>query len=128
MGQDTGLELGDLTDRIIGAAIAVHRSLGPGFVESVYELALAVEFDLRGLDFERQIPVRIVYKNRVVGLHRLDFFVAEEVVVELKTVKRLEDIHFSITRSYLKAVRKRHGLLLNFLSPTLDVRRVLLER
>ena len=115
----------DLTGRIIGCAIAVHRELGPGFLESVYEQAMAVELRRAGLHFERQKLLPVHYQGELVGEHRLDLLVEAPIVVELKAVSALEDIHFAIVRSYLKAARLEHGLLLNFAAMPLTVRRVL---
>ena len=119
------LEHEDLTGRIIGAAIEVHRHRGPGFLESIYESALMVELRNRRIAFTRQLAVPIVYQGVEVGLHRLDLFVEEQIVVELKAVKDVTPTHFAIVRSYLKAVRQKHGLLLNFTKPKLDIHRVL---
>lgn len=114
----------ELTGQIIASAIAVHRALGPGFLESVYEAALCVEFALQGIAFERQKPVLITYRDHPVGEHRLDLFVEGRVVVELKAVKSLEDIFFAQTRSYMKAAGVESGLLLNFAAMPLTVKRV----
>src|SRR6266404_3160856 len=112
-----------LTDRIIAAAIRVHRELGPGFLESVYEEALAVEFALSGIQFVRQKPIALFYKDHQIGEHRLDFLVEDQIVVELKAISALEDIHFAIGRSYLKAMNLQDGLLLNFASAPLTIKR-----
>ena len=90
-----GLRNSEITDRIIAAAIHVHRELGPGFLEGIYEEALAVEFALSGIQFVRQKPVTLFYKDHQIGEHRLDFLVENHIVVELKAIKALEDIHFS---------------------------------
>ena len=116
-----------ITDSIIAATIRVHRALGPGFLESVYEEALAVEFALCGIQFVRQKPVALFYKDHQVGEHRLDFVVDEKIVLELKAVSALEDIHFAIGRSYLKATNLDDGLLLNFATPVLTIKRVCRE-
>src|SRR3954464_7857730 len=92
-----------LMQEIIACAIRVHPALGPGFLESVYEEALAVEFALSGIQFVRQKPIPLFYKDHQVGEHRLDFLVEDRVVIELKAIRALEDIHFAIGRSYLKA-------------------------
>jgi len=123
-----GLGLGAISERVIGAAIAVHRELGPGFIESIYEQALAVEFDVCGIRYERQKPVSVSYRNVHVGEHRLDFLVEDSLVVELKAVKTLEDVHFAIVRSYLKATQLEHGLLLNFSAHPLMIKRVIREQ
>jgi GxxExxY protein len=119
------LEYEALTEQIIGAAIEVHRRLGPGFLESVYEKALIVELKKRGLAVQDQLELLINYDGIEVGCHRLDLLVEETIVVELKAFKNLEDVHFAIVRSYLKAVGKKHGLLLNFAKVTLEVKRVI---
>jgi GxxExxY protein len=119
------LEHEDLTEKIIGAAIEVHKALGPGFLESVYEKALIHELKKRGLAVQDQLEITIVYDGVAVGLHRLDLVVENTIVVELKAIKNLEDIHFAVARSYLKALGKKHGLLLNFAKVTLEVKRVI---
>jgi GxxExxY protein len=114
----------DLTGKIIGAAIAVHKELGPGYIESVYEEALEAEFEAQGIKYERQKVVAIKYRGKKVGEHRLDFLVEDTVVVELKAVLNLEKIFFVVTRSYLKATQKQIGLLINFASMRLTVKRI----
>jgi len=123
-GNQEGLEKRELTERIIGAAISVHRALGPGFVEAIYEEALCIELEHVGLNFERQCPVAIRYREAIVGEHRLDLLVAREVIVELKAVSDLLDIHFAIVRSYMNALDIDAALLLNFAAMPLGVRRV----
>ena len=118
------LALEDLTGQIIGAAIEVHTTLGPGFLDQVYENALAIELRHRGVPYSRQLTVPVTYRDCEVGLHRLDFFVADQIVVELKTCRELLDIHFVTVRSSLRAVNQQHGLLLNFAKPTLEIKRV----
>ena len=119
------LELEALTQAVIGAAITVHRELGPGFLESVYENALAVEFARLGIEVEFQKEGQVHYLGKLVGLHRLDVLVDGELVVEIKATKALEDIHFAPVRSYLKATDLKHGLLLNFATMPLTVKRVI---
>src|SRR5213595_2624724 len=92
-----------LTDRIIAAAIRVHKELGPGFLEAMYEEALAIELAAGGLAFERQKLLPVFYREHLIGEHRLDFLVDGKVIVELKAISALEEIHFAIVRSYLKA-------------------------
>ena len=118
----------DLTQQIIAAAIRVHRALGPGFLESIYEEALAVEFALSGIQFVRQHPVPLFYRDHQIGEHRLDFLVEGRIVVELKAVSQLEDIHFAIGRSYLKAVSLEDGLLFNFATTPLTIKHFCRER
>ncbi len=122
------LELEELTGKIIGAAIEVHRQLGPGFIESIYENALVYEFRKRGLKVEQQLEVPVIYAGEIeVGKHRLDLLIEGQLVVELKAIANLEDVHFAIVRSYLRAVGKKHGLLLNFAKVTLEPKRVIAQ-
>jgi GxxExxY protein len=121
-----GLEFEGLTGRIIGAAIEVHRQLGPGFIESIYENALVYELRKRGLKVEQQVEVPVRYDGDVeVGKHRLDLLVEGEIVIELKAISELLDVHFAIVRSQLHAVKRKHGLLLNFAKVKLEVKRVI---
>ena len=103
-----------LTQEIIACSDPSAPELGPGFLESVYEEALAVEFALSGIQFIRQHPVPLFYRDHQIGEHRLDFLVEGKIVVELKAISQLEDIHFAICRSYLKAADLNDGLLFNF--------------
>ncbi|MBP6864206.1 MAG: GxxExxY protein [Candidatus Didemnitutus sp.] len=123
-------ELGnrDLSGRVIEAAIEVHRALGPGFLESIYESALSVELSRRGIRFERQKTIKIFYQGVEVGEHRLDLLVEECLMVELKAVRQLDDIFFAIGRSYLKAGKIEDGLLLNFATMPLTIKRIGRER
>jgi len=109
----------ELTAKIIEAAIEVHRVLGPGFLEAIYEEALAHEFDLRGIPYERQKPVAIRYKDIVAGEQRLDLLVDGKVIVELKAIKDFEDIHLAIALSYMRATNVQVALLINFNKPRL---------
>jgi GxxExxY protein len=113
-----------LTERIIGAAIRVHRELGPGFLESIYEEAMAVELRRLCLNFDRQKPVPIFYRGEPVGEHRVDLLVERLVVVELKAITNFENVHFAVLRSYLKALGLDDALLLNFAGTKLAVKRV----
>jgi GxxExxY protein len=128
--RNAGIRLRDseTTQLIIAAAIAVHRELGPGFLESVYEQALAVEFAMQGIGFIRQKPVPLFYRDHQIGEHRLDFLVEDKIIVELKAVEALENVHFAIVRSYLKATALSDGLILNFSTMPLTVKRVRRER
>jgi GxxExxY protein len=114
----------DLSKKIIGAAIEVHRELGPGFLESIYEEALKVEFMEHKLHYDAQKEIQIKYLGVAVGLHRLDLLVENQIIIELKAVKELTDVHFSQLRSYLKATGLKVGLLFNFAKPTLEIKRV----
>jgi GxxExxY protein len=104
----------DLTERIIGAAIEVHRILGPGLLESIYEEALAHELELQGLSYQRQVAVDIHYKGKTISGQRIDLLVANEVVVEIKSVRLLPEVAVAQTLSYLKATGLKRALLINF--------------
>ncbi len=104
----------ELTERIIGAAIEVHRELGPGLLESIYEEALCYEFELQDIRYERQVPADIIYKGRVIKGQKLDLLVEKEVVVEIKSFSRPPDTALSQTISYLKATSLKRGLIINF--------------
>ncbi len=116
---EPSFELDELAHRVIGAAIEVHRHLGPGFMEGVYEEALAIEFRLRAIPFERQKVISVGYKDMPVGEGRLDFLVAGCLILELKSVESLVPIHKAQVFSYLKATRLHLGLLINFNVPAL---------
>jgi len=103
-----------LTERIIAAAIEVHRELGPGYLKSIYEQALAKEFDSRKIKYERQKEIGIFYKEEQVGTHRLDFVVEGKVVLEIKSIERFDEVHRAQVISYCKASRIKVGLLINF--------------
>jgi GxxExxY protein len=103
-----------LARQVIGAAIEVHRILGPGFLESVYEEALAIEFTLRGIPFERQKPIELIYKDKPVGDSRLDFLVGQMLVVELKAIEIVHPIHTAKVISYLKMTGLDLGIIINF--------------
>ncbi|MCH7846925.1 MAG: GxxExxY protein [Planctomycetes bacterium] len=110
----------ELTERIIGAAIEVHRALGPGLLESVYEECLADEFQHSGIQFTRQLELPIEYKGRRLDAgYRLDFLIDNTVVVELKAVEKIMPIHEAQLLTYLRLAKKRVGLLMNFNVPRL---------
>jgi len=118
---------GELTERVIGAAIEVHKALGPGLLESAYEECLCRELELRGLCFERQVPLPVEYKSiRMECGYRLDVVVGGRVLVELKAVSELAPIHDAQLLTYLRLSGLRVGLLLNFHAPT--IRKGLLRR
>ena len=114
----------ELSEQVIGAAIEVHRSLGPGFLESFYEEALCLELNFLGIPYERQKAVEITYRNHKIREHRLDLLIDERLAVELKAVKEVEAIHFTIVRSYVKASNATSGIILNFSSMPLTIKRV----
>ena len=106
--------LKDITERIISCAIEVHSTLGPGLLESVYEEALGYEFQLRRIPYERQKEIGLKYKGRDIGKHRIDCLVEGQVIVELKAVEGMNKIYEAQLLTYLKAMDKRVGLLINF--------------
>lgn len=108
------VELDRLAHRTIGAAIEVHRILGPGLLEAIYEEALCVELSLRGIAFERQVARSVEYKRQRVGEARLDLLIGQMLVVELKAVEGIAPIHIAQILSYLRTSRLRLGLLINF--------------
>lgn len=122
------LEFEELTGKIIGAAIEVHRQLGPGFIESIYENALVYELRKRGLEVEQQLEMPIIYDGKIeAGKHRLDLLVEKIIVVDLKAISELLAVHFAIVKSQLRAAKLKHGLLLNFAKVTLETKRVICE-
>ena len=112
-------QVDELARAVIGAAIEVHRHLGPGYLEGLYEEALGVELAQRNIPFERQKEISVDYKGHAIGKHRLDFLIGGSLVVELKTVDELAEIHQAQVISYLKATRQSLGLLINFNAPVL---------
>lgn len=103
-----------LTQKIIGAAIEVHRILGSGLLESIYEEALCHELHLRNISFQKQVEIDVVYKNRVIKGQRLDLVVENEVIVEIKSLSKLPEVATAQILSYLKATGFKRGLLINF--------------
>ncbi len=122
-------ELNRLSEQVIGAAIEVHRELGPGFLESVYEEALCCELTTRKIAFGRQVVVAVNYKGVMVGENRLDLLVDKRLIVELKAVEEIEPIHRAQVISYLRATGLFLGLLINFNVPVLKdgIRRIVLS-
>jgi len=111
---EPGEQLDALARQVIGVAIEVHRELGAGFLESVYENAMAIELEMQHIPFQRQAPVSLEYKGQSVGEARLDLLVDNALVVELKAVDSLAAIHHAQVINYLKATRYKLGLLINF--------------
>jgi GxxExxY protein len=106
--------LKEITEKIISCALEVHSTFGPGLLESVYEEALGYEFTLRKIVYERQKEINLKYKGKEIGKHRIDFFVENEVIVELKAVEAMNKIYDAQLLTYLRAMGKRVGLLINF--------------
>ena len=118
-------ELNKLTDKIINIAIDVHKYLGPGFIERVYEKALAIEFKERGIKYTRQKEIEVKYRSNILlGKQRIDFLVEDEVIVELKVTSEIIGFMKAQIFSYLKTTDKRVGLILNFAKPVLEIKRV----
>lgn len=115
-----------LTQKIIGAAIEVHRTLGPGLLESIYEEALCHEFDLRGIHYRRQVEIDVIYKNKIIKGQRIDILVEKEVIIEVKSLSKLPEVSTAQILSYLKATGLKRGLLINFGSKLLreGIRRI----
>lgn len=111
---DLDQETEDLARRVIGAAIEVHRTLGPGFLEKVYQRALSVELEHLGISHRIESPIKILYRGVNIGEGRSDLLIADKLIVELKTVEAIKDIHRAQVISYLKATGLRLGLLMNF--------------
>ena len=117
-----------LTGGIIGAALEVHKLLGPGFVESIYHRALLHELNLRSLFTQTEQQIDIHYKDQIVGKHRLDIIVEKTVVVELKAVNAIADVHMAQALSYLKATNLELALLFNFGQTQLSWKRLINSR
>ena len=107
-------EADPLTERIIGCAIEVHRHLGPGLLEAIYEEALCIELGIQGLAYQRQLPVPILYKGHSLGDYRVDLLIEDTVVVEIKSVERYDPVFQAQVLTYLKSTGKHIGLLINF--------------
>ena len=114
----------DLTKRIIGCAMKVHSTLGNGFQEVIYQRALAIEMEYEGLQFEREKEMDIFYRDRNIGTRRVDFFVDGKIMVELKAIINLEDVHLAQAMNYLEAYNMEIGLLINFGAKSLQFKRV----
>jgi GxxExxY protein len=112
------IEPDEITDQLardlIAAAIEVHRTLGPGFLEQIYEEALVIELRARKIDVKKQVPIAIAYKSAVIGESRLDMLIENRLIVELKAVENILPVHLAQVLSYLKATKLRLGLLINF--------------
>ena len=117
--------LSDLTGKIIGCAMEVHRQMGNGFQEVIYQRALEIEMRLQGLAFSREHEMEIFYKGENIGLRRVDFFVEGKVMVELKAIIQLEDVHLAQAINYLEAYGLDIGLLINFGNTSLQFKRVM---
>ena len=115
----------DVTSKIIGCAIEVHNNLGNGFQEVVYQRALSIEMNLQNIFHEREKEMPLSYKGYSIGTRRVDFFVDKKIMVELKAIKAIEDVHLAQAINYLEAYNMEIGLLINFGSIKLQVKRVM---
>lgn len=127
MSPITDFELNKLTEIIIGVAISIHKTLGPGFAEKVYQRVMYLELRRNGLKIEREYKIIISWNNNIIGYHVVDFLVNNLVIVEIKATSETQDIHKYQLLSYLKAANKHLGLLLNFGSGVLGIKRVINE-
>jgi len=118
----------EITGKVIGAAMEVHNMLGNGFQEVIYQRALAIEMELRGLNFSREHEMNIYYKDQWIGNRRVDFFVEECVMVEIKALVELEDVHLAQAKNYLEAYNLEIGLLINFGARSLQFKRIYLNK
>lgn len=114
----------ELTHKIIGCAMRVHGTLGNGFQEVIYQRALAIEFEKQGLRFQREMEMNIYYEDINIGTRRVDFFVEDCVMVELKALINLEEVHLAQAMNYCQAYNLPIGLLINFGSKSLEFKRV----
>jgi len=119
-------ELSALTEQVIGAAISVHKALGPGFTERIYAKAMQQELKERNVPFATERSIRIGYKGHLLGMHRLDLVVGDVLVVELKAVYEINRFHIAQILSYLKATGMRLGLIVNFARSRTEIKRVAL--
>ena len=115
----------DITRKVIGAAMKVHSTLGNGFQEVIYQRALAIEMAKQGLSFQRELSMQIYYDGHEIGTRRVDFLVEDKVMVELKAVTTLEDVHLAQAINYLEAYGLEVGLLINFGAKSLEYKRVI---
>lgn len=118
------LKYEDITKRIIGCAMKVHSILGNGFQEVIYQRALEIELSLEGLKFEREKEMPVMYKGYEIGTRRVDFFVEDKIMVELKALIQLEDVHLAQGKNYLEAYNMEVGLLINFGAKSLEFKRL----
>lgn len=115
----------ELTSKIIGCAMTVHKTLGNGFQEVIYQRALGIEFDENGIEYHREHEMPIYYKQRQIGTRRVDFLVENTILVEIKALSKLEDVHLAQAINYLEAYNMEVGLLLNFGAKSLEFKRLI---
>ena len=114
----------EITEKIIGSAMRVHAALGNGFQEVIYQRALEIELEDSGLKFARELSMPVYYKNKQIGERRVDFFVEEKIMVEIKAIIQLENVHLAQAKNYLEAYNMQVGLLINFGSISLQFKRL----
>ncbi|MFN2456727.1 MAG: GxxExxY protein [Chitinophagaceae bacterium] len=114
----------DITEKIIGASMKVHSALGNGFQEVIYQRALEIEMEDSHLRFARELSMPVYYKGRQIGERRVDFFVEEKIMVEIKAIIQLENVHLAQAKNYLEAYNIEVGLLINFGSISLQFKRI----
>ncbi len=120
----TNYKYKEITEKIIGAAMKVHAALGNGFQEVIYQRALEIELEDSGVRFVRELSMPVYYKNKQIGERRVDFFVEDKILVELKAIIQLENVHLAQAKNYLEAYNMQIGLLLNFGSTSLQFKRL----
>ncbi len=118
----------EITEKIIGCAMKVHRTLGNGFQEVIYQRALAIEMRRQGLDFQRELEMPVMYDDEQIGTRRVDFFVENKIMVELKALTQLEKVHLAQALNYLEAYQIEIGLLINFGATSLQFKRLTIEK
>jgi GxxExxY protein len=121
------MDINDITYAINGAVFEVNNTLGPGFLEKVYENALLVELKIKGLKAQNQVPITVKYKNEIVGEYFADIIVEDKVIIEIKTAEKLEKIHEAQVLNYLKATGLHVGLLVNFKHQKADIKRLVVN-
>jgi GxxExxY protein len=117
-------KINELTHKIIGCAMQVHNTLGSGFQEVIYQRALAIEFTFQNIEFIREKEMEIYYRHQPIGTRRVDFFIEGKVMLEIKAVMQLEDVHKAQAINYLEAYNIANGLLINFGGKSLEFKRV----
>lgn len=118
----------DITQKIIGCAMKVHNTLGNGFQEIIYQRALAIEMGKQGLMYVREMEMPIFYEQEEIGFRRVDFFVEDKIMVELKAITQLEKVHLAQALNYLEAYKMEIGMLINFGNSKLEFKRLTLQK
>lgn len=124
-GVKTVYKHSEITGKIIGCSMEVHKRLGNGFQEVIYQRALAIEMELAGLHFKREFEMPVLYREQQIGTRRVDFLVEDVISVEMKALTKLEDVHLAQAINYLEAYNLEIGLLINFGAKSLEYRRLI---